>query len=402
MLCRDEGRDVVKVLDFGIAKAAELDTFDFRTTAGQILCTQSYAAPEIWNGQVMPCSDLYSLGLMLIEMITGQIVIQASSPREYLAKHCSIDPIPVPPLLVGSPLGTVLERATEKDHRLRYNTARQMYDALVDVVKESSPAAKLVVAGPWGDGLDVNPTKERADSSGEFGPAPTDVPQEERAGFSKLLIPTILLLAGLLFAASAWIMTHPGSTAPVPDGDTGSMLGDSQDLAEPDAEAEPDVEAEPDAHTETGGGEPTSSDLGPELVVADVHPPDTATPEPPEVITPDSPEDVAVEDPLASLVWLEIESDPSGGDLRINGTFVGQTPIDLNYPRADGTITVEIRLSGYRRWREEVALDNEEVHVIAELRRRSSSGEADVEDTQLEPDVGGVDTNVFQIIELRE
>jgi serine/threonine-protein kinase len=73
MVCQLKGEaDYVKVLDFGISKALTPELSRIQTQTSEMMCTPAYAAPELIRGKrLAPSSDLYSLGLMMIEMITG-------------------------------------------------------------------------------------------------------------------------------------------------------------------------------------------------------------------------------------------------------------------------------------------------------------------------------------------
>ena len=86
--------DFVKVLDFGIAKYDGSGVTTELTGAGMVLGTARYMPPEQARGQeVGPGSDLYSLGIVLYEMLSGQAPFQADTPLAMLMKHCQ-DPVP--------------------------------------------------------------------------------------------------------------------------------------------------------------------------------------------------------------------------------------------------------------------------------------------------------------------
>ena len=89
---------VVKVLDFGVAKLAA-DTIDddegaiTLRQAGALIGTPRYMAPEQYNGnELTPAADVYSLGVILYEMLTGMAPFTGSSPVEIAAKHVSDPP----------------------------------------------------------------------------------------------------------------------------------------------------------------------------------------------------------------------------------------------------------------------------------------------------------------------
>lgn len=88
--------DFVKVLDFGIAKRTELDADSLKMTrAGVVLGTPPYMSPEQFAGQPLDRrSDIYSLGIMTYEMLTGRLPFKARTPWEWATKHLSAQPLP--------------------------------------------------------------------------------------------------------------------------------------------------------------------------------------------------------------------------------------------------------------------------------------------------------------------
>jgi len=148
----EEGR--AKVTDFGIARAGASDM----TETGSIMGTAQYLSPEQAQGQpVSPRSDLYSIGVMLYELLTGQVPFDAESPVTIALKHVSEDPVPPSQLnpAVSPALDAVVLRSLEKDPAQRFADADEFAAALMDardrptVVAEREvypvPAEPLVV-----------------------------------------------------------------------------------------------------------------------------------------------------------------------------------------------------------------------------------------------------------------
>jgi hypothetical protein len=79
----------VKVMDYGIARAQRLDGL---TTTGSFLGTPSYAAPETVDADTQPPSDLYSLGVVFFEMLTGSLPFRGESAFAVLRGHCTTPP----------------------------------------------------------------------------------------------------------------------------------------------------------------------------------------------------------------------------------------------------------------------------------------------------------------------
>lgn len=125
-------RDHVKVLDFGIGKALDGAGQTVLTLAGRVVGTPSYLAPERLRGEASdtPASDLYALGLIMAELLSGRVAVTGSSFDAICAVHLSDAPIALPAEALGSPLEPVIRRAVEKDPSRRYGSAAEMLAAL--------------------------------------------------------------------------------------------------------------------------------------------------------------------------------------------------------------------------------------------------------------------------------
>jgi tetratricopeptide (TPR) repeat protein/predicted Ser/Thr protein kinase len=147
-------RGLVKVLDFGLAKfmtrggARELTQAQM-TMAGMVVGTVSYMAPEQALGRpVDHRADLFSLGVVLYELLTGRMPFDGSSPTEII-DHI-LHEIPPPPSRhvsgVPASLDAVLSRAIEKDPDFRYQNARDMKRDLQAVARELDGAGPRATA----------------------------------------------------------------------------------------------------------------------------------------------------------------------------------------------------------------------------------------------------------------
>jgi serine/threonine-protein kinase len=155
ILVDSEGR--VKVTDFGIARAEQAGaSAQQMTEAGSIIGTAQYLSPEQARGtRVDATSDLYSLGIVLYELLTGTVPFSGETPVEIAMKHLSA--IPDPPSErrhdVPHALDLVVLRALAKDPRDRYQSAEEM-DADLErvargsaVSRETEEAATTVLSG---------------------------------------------------------------------------------------------------------------------------------------------------------------------------------------------------------------------------------------------------------------
>jgi beta-lactam-binding protein with PASTA domain/serine/threonine protein kinase len=106
---------VVKVADFGLARAIEASTVD---DTGQLMATVAYVAPElVQNGHADARTDVYSAGIVLFEMLTGRVPYDGSEPVEVAWQHVDND-VPAPSSIIrGLPsvLDRLVARATRRD-----------------------------------------------------------------------------------------------------------------------------------------------------------------------------------------------------------------------------------------------------------------------------------------------
>jgi eukaryotic-like serine/threonine-protein kinase len=150
VLVGGEGR--LKVTDFGIARSGASQM----TEVGSIIGTAQYLSPEQARGApVDQTSDLYSVGVVLYEMLTGQVPFTGDTPLEIAMKHLSEVPTPPSELRPEVPhdLDSVVLRALAKEPAERYQSAEEM-DADLARVAEGMPvdrqteeAATAVLAG---------------------------------------------------------------------------------------------------------------------------------------------------------------------------------------------------------------------------------------------------------------
>src|SRR5438477_1562300 len=132
IVVRKDGR--LKVTDFGIARSGASQM----TEAGSIVGTAQYLSPEQARGAAVDArSDLYSLGILLYEMLTGKVPFTGDAPVEIAMKHLSAIPEPPSKLRPEVPhdLDAVVMRAIAKDPDLRYQTAEEMDADLARVAR---------------------------------------------------------------------------------------------------------------------------------------------------------------------------------------------------------------------------------------------------------------------------
>ena len=141
IIITEEG--VAKVTNFGIAKAVSNSTITaFGTTIGSV----HYFSPEHARGGFTDAkSDIYSLGVVMYEMLTGRVPFDADTPVSVALKHMqeiAVEPIKINPLIPES-LNRIIVKAMQKDPMERYQTATDMLRDLRQVTK--NPNGEFVV-----------------------------------------------------------------------------------------------------------------------------------------------------------------------------------------------------------------------------------------------------------------
>jgi eukaryotic-like serine/threonine-protein kinase len=134
------GDDVVKVLDFSLAKLRESKELGEVTTRGAIVGTPFYMSPEQIRGEPVDArSDIYSLGALMYACLTGQPVFDAPTPMGVLTKHLTEEPDPpstrAPSLSIPRGLNAIVMRALSKQPEQRYQSVRELQQALVDELR---------------------------------------------------------------------------------------------------------------------------------------------------------------------------------------------------------------------------------------------------------------------------
>ncbi len=136
LLQREPGRreSTTKIADFGLAKILDVDCMTTHT--GAIIGTPSYMAPEQASGvvrKISPATDIYALGAILYEMVTGRPPFRAESPLETLHLVIHQDPIPPRRLLphLSRDLETICLKCLEKEASARYSTADELAEDLL-------------------------------------------------------------------------------------------------------------------------------------------------------------------------------------------------------------------------------------------------------------------------------
>jgi serine/threonine-protein kinase len=127
-------RDYVKIIDFGISKFNVVGGDMSMTRTGAVMGTPFYMSPEQAKGSggVDQKSDLYAVGVILYEAVTGEVPFLASTFNELLFKIVLSEPKPLAEVVPGIDPGfvSVVSRAMARDPSQRFSSAREMIEAL--------------------------------------------------------------------------------------------------------------------------------------------------------------------------------------------------------------------------------------------------------------------------------
>lgn len=224
---------VAKLTDFGIARAVSNATMVADTS--KIIGSVHYFSPEQARGAyVDERSDIYSLGIVMFEMLTGRVPFDGETPVEVALKHINED-VPSPAKLVpGIPpaLDKVVLKATDKYQTERYKSADEMLEALKNVEFVTQMVGDRVFAGetdnkPRRDESLVAPVmssrREDRDQEMVIAPAnprkpkarPDDKKKKKRAIIIGVAAAAILALFGILYVSG--VIGGGGKEVTVPD-----------------------------------------------------------------------------------------------------------------------------------------------------------------------------------------
>lgn len=233
----------VKVTDFGLARVLSIPSATM-TQSGSVMGSVHYFSPEQARGEeVTPQSDIYSLGVVLYEAVSGHVPFQGDNPISIALKHLQEEP---KSLCLENPaipkrLEQIIFKAMAKDPKNRFASAAQMQQALA----ESQPSGQPV-------GVIYPPEEEQTRLIPQLEPTqPKKKVSKKRklhpGVIVALVILGLLLIGGGLYALSRWYF---GGTVVVPN-----VVGLTQDEAEEMLKAEGlevEVKEASEQGTETG------------------------------------------------------------------------------------------------------------------------------------------------------
>jgi serine/threonine protein kinase len=142
-------RNVVKVMDFGIARAMQSGVTSM-TQTGMVVGTPQYLSPEQALGRGVDArSDLYSVGIMLFQLVTGRLPFEADSPLAIAYAHVQEEPVAPSSINRSLPpaVDALVARALKKNPNERFPSAEAMRDECLRVAASLTAAAPSIVPG---------------------------------------------------------------------------------------------------------------------------------------------------------------------------------------------------------------------------------------------------------------
>ncbi|MCC6622435.1 MAG: serine/threonine protein kinase [Deltaproteobacteria bacterium] len=353
----------VKVLDFGLARSVAVQATTL-TGPGTIFGTPVYMSPEAIAGrEVGPSADLYALGLILYEMLTGKKAFERSQVEATFTAHL-VEPAPALPAEHPRALAELVRRLLEKEPARRLPSASDVRTALVAIDEAIDPQRSRTwthaeVRGAIGAEPSATPATTGAHpTTGSASPLP--LPERRRRALLVGGAIAVVVVASALVAA--------GTSGPRPATTTAADASVAAATTEPPATGtraladRPDATAGPDVATAVG---PTAATTEPTTTSAPATtpPPTTAPTTPTVTATADAPDVVA-----APTITLTLAATPQA-DVRLDDQPLGKTPVDKSLPREAREATLRFTRPGYVTVVRKVRLDGD-VDLKVELGKK--------------------------------
>ncbi len=342
-----ESGERVKVLDFGIAKLTSTATAkSMHTQTGMLMGTPLYMSPEQCRGtsQVDARSDIYSFGLILYQMTSGELPFMSEGMGELFDMQMNRPPPPLESKVPGvnPALSAAIERALRKDPAERFQTMGEVQRALLAALSVASPSAarpgpRPRVATPIAA---VPPAAERSAPSKAARAMPASGTTTLSAGATEmdtLTVPRsrmgrplgiaagLLVVAGVVLAVRALpaLKRHGGGDDPLPPIPAPKALPHQASPAPP-----------PVTPREASRFAPHEAAKAPANALTNA---------------PSAPRAAAVDPAPADRIIVDLKSSPPEARVfdSANGRLIGVTPLHHRLPRQDGALELRLEKSGY-------------------------------------------------------
>ncbi len=401
---RGRERDFVKLLDFGIAKLTGDQPGSRRTRTGIVMGTPAYMSPEQCDGrgQVDHRTDIYALGIVLYEMLTGRVPFLGEGYGEILVQHLTQPPTRPSQFRVLPPhVEAVVLKALEKRPELRYPTMEDMMRALADPVGyveangglqgfsqqvlvpsnaplelaiRPTPSPLTPAPGQLSPVSQMSHLSQHGYPSGIMVSPPTSQTPTTLGGSSGEVSGARNRTLGLVVLAVAVVAAAAVAVVLVLRRDSGPEV----------AQGTPDAAVVPDAAA-------VAIDAPVAVAVVDAAPPpaDAGTVDAPQVPTPDAPAAVTPQ------VTVVIRTDPIGATVKIAGQ-TGTTPFEVTLDRSLGEVNYTIDLPGYFPRKDKVDLAVRDIALpIYKLDKKRTGKNGNRPKDGRTPDPGG-DTDLMR------
>ena len=330
LIDRGSNQDFVKLLDFGISKFLEMDDESSRLTkTGQIIGTPLYMSPEQALGEedLDHRVDVYSLGVIMYELITGQPPFTAVNYLGIIAQHASDPPRPPskvrPDLEIPPQVETIILKAMAKQPGERFSTMAEMEGAMIHALAAVDPASAVTYSP------DATPPSILTTATGV---------SQRRLTSSKPVPVWALLLAALVGIAGALYVALGQDPAPPPA---------------PKIEIRPRPRPVPPPINKKAVGNPV--------------PDSGAASQPTTAADATRPEE--------RMVTVRVISVPPGATiLGRNGVVLGKTPTSLEMEKSDQPLVLLLKRPRYLPARREITPNNHQRVVIPMKKRRRGGG----------------------------
>jgi len=348
---RPGGRPMVKVLDFGISKAREGTLREGRITKqGQLLGSPEYMSPEASRGdEVDYRADIYAVGIMLYELLCGEVPFRHENYLKVLQMHAGQPPRAPRELVPDMPvqLEYLILRALEKDPRRRHASIEELEAELMAAMPEVAQRALLQIQTPAHSQWLPAQSQPMRYISGVYqamSDVPAPPPHEHVATTLDTRRPgrrgpvAVLWIGVLVLVAAAAALVYLRAAADQP----ATAAAPARSGA---ARQGPHPAASPAASPPAPAAAPVAEAIDPP----------------------------AADEARAGEIRLRVETNPPGATATLEGVLLGLTPIDRHIAASDREGELELDLHGYRPTSRYVPLDRDgELRIVLHRESRRS------------------------------